>query len=65
MGRENTTVVGDDELVWGLFAQAAVDIWGEQMFPAISIPSEAATAADWEATERQRLFSPLALDRAE
>lgn len=55
---ENVVVVGDDELVRRLLTQ---DIWEEQMFAAISIPSE----ADWEATERQRLFSPLAFGLAE
>lgn len=55
---ENVVAVGDDELVRRPLTQ---DIWEEQMLAAISIPSE----ADWEATKRQRLFSPLAFGLAE
>lgn len=55
---ENVAAAGDNELVRRPLTQ---DIWEEQMFAAISIPSE----ADWEATERQRLFSPLAFGLAE
>lgn len=55
---ENVAEAGDDELVRRPLTQ---DIWEEQMFVAISILSE----ADWEATERQRLFSPLAFGLAE
>lgn len=49
---------GDDELVRRPLTQ---DIWEEQMLATVSIPSE----ADWEATERHRLFSPLAFGLAE